>query len=379
MNIVAVAVTDYIGIILLIALLINSRFKRVDQQLDMKIFSNIAFLTLISCFVDFISFYADGNPGNAWRIINIMANSFCFFANPVFVFSWCLYEDYKLYHSIYRLRKIYNLASIPAVIMIILVFVNLFYPIIFYVTEDNVYHRLPLSYVYYLIDTVYLLFSYIVIAKYEKKYGKVRFFPLYLFLGPITLGCALQLIFFGVSLIWVSLAVGITAIYMSIQNESAYLDTLTGLYNRAYLYYKLDFTGKFKDPKLGGIMVDVDYFKQINDTYGHSTGDKALTDVAKILNNNKPDNATAIRFAGDEFILLAYDTSIEELENIKIRMTRAVEFFNSQNRRPYKLSLSMGCSTYDSENESLDAFLKHMDNNMYEAKRIRHEELEKRS
>ncbi|WP_442852405.1 diguanylate cyclase domain-containing protein [Butyrivibrio sp. FC2001] len=60
-------------------------------------------------------------------------------------------------------------------------------------------------------------------------------------------------------------------------------------------------------------------------------------------------------------------------------MTRAVEFFNSQNRRPYKLSLSMGCSTYDSENESLDAFLKHMDNNMYEAKRIRHEELEKRS
>ncbi len=374
MNIVAVAVTDYIGIVLLIALLISSRFMRADQQLDLKIFSNLAFLSLISCFVDFVSFFSDGRPGEIWRIVNIMANSFCFIANPVFVFSWCLYEDFKLYHSIYRFRKIYSLAAIPGVIMILLVFVNLFYPIIFYVTAENNYHRLPISYGYYAIDLLYLLFSIYVLADYEKKYGKVSFFPIYLMIGPIVFGCILQLIFYGVSLIWVSLAVGQTAIYMSIQNETAYLDTLTGLYNRAYLYYKLESVGKSRTPHLGGIMIDVDYFKTINDTYGHSAGDRALVDVGKILNDNKPDNGIAIRFAGDEFILLAYDTSPEELEKIKVRINRSVEFFNSRNTRPYKLSLSLGCSSYDSDNETLDQFLRHMDNNMYDEKKKRHEE-----
>ncbi|WP_155834016.1 sensor domain-containing diguanylate cyclase [Butyrivibrio sp. VCD2006] len=132
-----------------------------------------------------------------------------------------------------------------------------------------------------MIDTLYLLFSIYTLSNYQKKYGKVRFFPIYLMIGPIALGCALQLIFFGVSLIWVSLAVGMTSIYMSIQNEFSYLDALTGLYNRAYLFYKAESFSKHKE--IGGIMIDVDYFKSINDTYGHSAGDNALIDVAKIL------------------------------------------------------------------------------------------------
>ena len=54
-------------------------------------------------------------------------------------------------------------------------------------------------------------------------------------------------------------------------------------------------------------MVDVDYFKEINDTYGHHVGDEALIDVARILLFGKPDKAIAMRFAGDEFILLLKD------------------------------------------------------------------------
>ena len=57
MNIVAITVADYIGIVLLIALLRSSRFRRVENQLDLRLFSIIAILNLVSCFVDFISFY----------------------------------------------------------------------------------------------------------------------------------------------------------------------------------------------------------------------------------------------------------------------------------------------------------------------------------
>ena len=370
MNIVAIAVTDYIGIVLLIALLISSRFRRIENQLDLKLFSNMAILTLISCFVDFISFYSDGKPGYIWRIICLLSNSFCFLANPIFVLSWCLYVEYKLYSSKSRLKKIYRIASIPAVIMMLAVFVNLFFPIIFYLDETNRYFRMPLSYLYYVIDTLYLVYSLQILTSYQKKYGKVRFFPIYLMLGPIALGCALQLIFFGVSLIWVSLAVGITSIYMSIQNEFSYLDTLTGLYNRAYLFYKTETFSKHK--AIGGIMIDVDYFKSINDTFGHTAGDNALIDVANILTQSKPDNAIVIRYAGDEFMLIVYDTTMEELSHVMNTINNDVENFNSTKSRQYKLSLSLGCSLYDQENETLDNFFKKMDNAMYDNKIKKH-------
>lgn len=370
MNIVAIAVTDYIGIILLVALLISSRCRRVENQLDLKLFSNMAILTLISCFVDFISFYSDGKIGPVWRIICLISNSFCFWANPIFVLSWCLYVEYKLHNSINRLKKIYRIASIPAAIMMIIVVINIFIPIIFYLDANNRYVRMPLSYLYYLIDTLYLIFSIYTLYDYEKKYGKVRFFPIYLMLGPIMLGCALQLIFFGVSLIWVSLAVGMTSIYMSIQNEFSYLDTLTGLYNRAYLFYKAETFSRHK--VIGGIMIDVDYFKSINDTYGHSAGDDALVDVANILTLSKSDNSIVIRYAGDEFMIIAYETSMEELSSIMDGIHKEVTNFNSTKSRPYTLSLSLGCSIYDQENETLDNFFKKMDNAMYENKIKRH-------
>ncbi|SDB49303.1 GGDEF domain-containing protein [Butyrivibrio sp. INlla16] len=370
MNIVAIAVTDYIGIILLIALLISSRFRRVEDQLDLKIFSNIAILTLISCFVDFVAFYSDGKPGMAWRIICLLANSFCFIANPIFVFCWCLYVDYKLYHSLERYKKIYIYASIPAVLMLLIVIINLFLPIIFYMDSNNYYIRMPLSYFYYLVDTGYILFSIIVLSKYQKKYGKVRFFPIYLMVGPIALGCALQLLFYGVSLIWVSLAIGITAIYMSIQNEFSYLDALTGLYNRAYLFYKAETFNRYSN--IGGIMIDVDYFKSINDTYGHSAGDKALIDVAKILIRSKPEDSLLIRYAGDEFMLIVYETTPERLNKIMASINEQITTYQKKHSRPYTLSLSLGSSMYDQENETLDSFFKKMDNAMYEAKEKNH-------
>ena len=244
--------------------------------------------------------------------------------------------------------------------MVLIVFINLFYPVIFSLDSNNVYSRMPLSYMFYVVDTAYILFSICILHIYQKRFGKVRFFPIYLMVGPIALGCALQVIFFGVSLIWVSIAVGMTAIYMSVQNEFSYLDTLTGLYNRAYLYYKAETFNK--NSNIGGIMIDVDYFKSINDTYGHSAGDKALIDVAKILSNSKPDNATVFRFAGDEFMIIAFDTSSEELTSIMNTIYKEVDRFNTTQTRPYKLSLSLGSSLYDQVNDTLDGFFKKMDN-----------------
>ena len=372
MNIGAVATSDFMGFILLIALLISSKIRRTDDKHpEFKIYTVIAILTMVACVVDFISFYVDGINKPGMRLVNILTNTFCFAANPLFVASWCLYEDLKLYRSMTRVKKIYTYAFIPAVIMVLIAIVNMFVPIIFRIDEQNVYSRLPFSYVYYIVDIGYVLFSIFIYKGYERRYGKIRFFPLYLMIGPIVLGCAIQVLIYGVSLMWISTAVGLTAIYMSIQNEFSYLDKLTGLYNRAYLDYLLETSTREKN-NLGGIMIDVDYFKQINDTYGHSYGDEALIDVARILTFGKPDKAVALRFAGDEFIILIKGVSEKQLQSIITSIRDELKLFNETEERRYKLSLSLGGSIYEPAHDSIDNFLKRMDDAMYEEKKEKH-------
>ena len=374
MNVIAVMTSDYIGFILILAMLSSSRIRRKGGGAEFRIMSFNGMLIAVACIIDFFAFFFDGKPGEISKVINLLANTFCFVANPLFVFSWCLYVDLKLYQSHARLKRIYRRACIPAIILACMALINMFVPIIFYIDEVNTYHRLPLSYLFYAVDIGYLTFSYLTVRNFEKKYGKVRFFPLYLMLGPIVFGCAIQALFYGISLIWVSLAVGITAIYMATQNEFSYVDTLTGLYNRAYLDYQMEIMSKSSSGNLGGIMIDIDYFKQINDTYGHSTGDEALIDVARILLFSKPDTGIAIRFAGDEFIVLMKNTNETQMKKIIEDIKAELDIFNETEGRQYKLSLSMGYSIYDRENDTMDSFFKHMDDNMYIEKSTHHSE-----
>ncbi len=376
MNLIAVATSDYIGIILLVALIYSSRIRRSDREhLEFRLYSVITILAIIACVVDFIVFYTDGKSGTIPRIIQMVGNTYCFMANPIFISSWCLYEDLKLYHSKKRVKNIYTYAFIPAIILAVIAIINNFIPIIYYIDETNTYHRLPLSYAYYVVDLCYVLFSIYILKKYEDKFGKVRFFPLFLMVGPILLGCVLQAVFYGISLIWVSISVGLTAMYMSVQNEFSYLDRLTGLYNRAYLDYQLESLPR--NTTIGGIMIDVDYFKSINDTFGHSVGDEALIDVARVITFAKPDKAIGIRFAGDEFMVLLRGASEKDVNKIMKAIRDEVVMFNETEGRQYKLSLSLGQSIYDPSRDSVDDFLKRMDDNMYEEKERRHAEMGK--
>ncbi|MBP3196223.1 MAG: hypothetical protein J6N21_04370 [Butyrivibrio sp.] len=244
MNILAVAVADFVGLVLIIAMLDSSRIRRSEKRYEFQIFSAIALLSAISCVIDFLVFFSDGKSGAGFKIINMAGNTYSFIANPVFAISWCLFTEFKLYNSMSRVKRIYKYVAIPGAILGIVALINIFVPIIFYIDADNVYHRLPFSYAFYVVEFAYLIYSTYIVKKYEERYGKLRFFPLYLMIGPIVLGCFLQAAFYGISLIWVSLSVGLTAIYMSMQNEFSYQDTLTGLYNRAYLDYQLEMAAK---------------------------------------------------------------------------------------------------------------------------------------
>ena len=374
MNILAVAVADYIGLVLLIALLYSSHIRRSGKEFEYRIFTMMAVGAGVACVVDFFTFYCDGKAGFVYRAVNLYGTTFCFIMNPLFSLGWCLYTEMKLYKSKARIRRRYKYLGIPGILLAILAVVNTFVPVIFYVDESGLYHRMPLSYVYYVVELFYLLYSYFIYKLYEAQYEKPSFFPIGLMIGPVFTGCVLQLVFYGISLAWVSVAVGLTSIYMSLQNEFSYLDKLTGLYNRAYLDYILERYAKDSDNQMGGIMIDVDYFKKINDSFGHSVGDEALIDTARVIALSKPDKATAIRFAGDEFIIILKGSTDESMRKIIQSIRNEQDLFNETEGRQYKLSLSIGYTLFDPEKDSVDSFFKHMDDNMYEEKNRKHAE-----
>ena len=371
MNLQAIIITNCIGFALLVILLISSHLVRQRQQLSDKIFTAMIGITASACITEMMTFIFDGNTSYPWiHLLKMLGSSWLYLANMLDSYLWCVYVDLRLYDDVQRTRRRGPFMGIPALLALIIVLFNFSYQFLFSVNEQNVYHRETGGYVYYSITIGYMLYSLITRWQYNRKLGKERFFPMYMFITPIVIGATAQFFVYGISIGWCCTALGLVSIHMSLQNELSYLDPLTKLYNRNYLEHVLGRISR-KGIPAGGIMIDLDYFKSINDEFGHAVGDDALVEAARIIGLSVPENALPIRFAGDEFIVLIYNGEEKKLIEIENSLRAAVKCFNEANQKPYQLSFSLGHSIYHPETRT-DIFLSEMDTKMYEEKKNKH-------
>lgn len=316
-------------------------------------------ITGLSCCFDILTFIVDGKPGEAFIFISMLGNTLTYLATMSICMLWNAFIIFHLYGNTTKTRRWVKITSIPAVIVFISALVNWFVPIVFTISPDNVYKRAHFAYLYIAISYGYILYSAYIHTTYKNKRHS-RFFPIWVFLLPVLIGFSAQIVFYGLATGWVAAAVGLSSVFMSLQTEHAYIDELTGLLNRAYL-----FSNKFYESMHGGIMLDVNRFKAINDTYGHNTGDKALIEIANILFESTPESGTVIRYAGDEFLIFIEKADNKALLEIKQKIMNALEKINSLPGRQYQLSLSFGLGLHESSDESFDEFIKKLDKNMY--------------
>ena len=116
-------------------------------------------------------------------------------------------------------------------------------------------------------------------------------------------------------------------VYAEILNHAT-LDALTGFYNRRQLQERLKqevSSAKRQKRNLCAIMTDIDFFKSVNDTYGHATGDLVLKTVSKIIKHQLRDYDIAGRYGGEEFVILLPFTKLEEAKMVSERLRKAVE------------------------------------------------------
>ncbi len=145
-------------------------------------------------------------------------------------------------------------------------------------------------------------------------------------------------------------------------------DTLTDSLNRRMLFLQLEAQVKqYEEDQIpfSLIMLDIDKFKIINDTYGHLVGDEVLIYLTKVLNENKRKSDMVFRYGGDEFFMLLPNTTLKGAIEVGQRLLDAVE--NSEIPKVKNITVSIGVSSYH-DLESVDHFVSRVDEIMYRAK-----------
>jgi diguanylate cyclase (GGDEF)-like protein len=150
-------------------------------------------------------------------------------------------------------------------------------------------------------------------------------------------------------------------------------DELTGVHNRRGFLTLSEQQLKIAERTKKDILLffaDLDKMKLVNDTLGHQEGDKALVEVATILNEVFRESDIIGRIGGDEFAVLAIDTTDETKEILINRLHNTLDDYNQTEGRNYQLSLSIGIAPYNPEKpSSLDELIAQADTLMYEEKR----------
>ena len=151
--------------------------------------------------------------------------------------------------------------------------------------------------------------------------------------------------------------------------EMAHVDSLTGAYNRRYFYEiskkLLSFTKREKKP-LSIAMIDIDKFKDVNDTYGHDVGDEVLKVLVNEIKNNIRESDVFVRYGGEEFILLLPNTDLEHALVITQKLRTIIE--SCQKVDGLKFTISIGVAAFIDSKDNIESLVKKADEALYEAK-----------
>src|SRR5215831_16352707 len=155
--------------------------------------------------------------------------------------------------------------------------------------------------------------------------------------------------------------------------EDSLTDPLTGLPNTRFMFMHLTrelARAERLKSEVSLLVMDLDNFKDINDTYGHHVGDRALREIASVLRAGIRPYDICVRYAGDEFIVVLSGCGGEEAERKRLELQTAVDqiHFEARPGKPFPLAISIGAAIFPHDGESYETLLATADGRMYRDK-----------
>jgi len=355
------------SIILDIIIFIYLRLNSSRENSSSKLFSHFVFFTAVVAVIGTVAWFSGQTGNDALIPVNYWSNAVFLSLTGLPAAFGIKYLDYKIFGNLEKSRKRFWLYMIPTYINTGFAVYNIFDEgFLFYITDMNQYHRgIGVG-----IGTAAIYFCFIATVIYFYKYkqmitGRIVQSIMIFFFIPI-IGSLLQVLAYGTTFGMPSYTLSIFIVLLILERDEMGRDELTNLYTRAKLESRLKFKIRAGDA-FTVIMADLDDFKSINDTYGHSEGDRVLKKVADILRLSTNVEDMVCRYGGDEFLMLI------ECENdigqaIIDRVNNSLAKYNHYNYN-YKVNLSFGIVFVEEpEGITSEELLCSADKKMYENK-----------
>jgi diguanylate cyclase (GGDEF) domain len=360
----------------IVAIIVSIIFlKNISNCLDKKEIKNKAFVAIftlntIQLIGETLTCIINTQP-YTWLIpITNLLHILLFILGPLITYKWYVFAnlwvnkstDYKWQNNI--------LLLIPIIINTFLALLSPFLKLVFYINKYNVYERGTLFFIPVVISYFYLFCGFIVIYTNKDKLNRIEFLPLLLFGVFPALAGLIQSIFYGLLLMWSSIAFSLIILYLYLQQQMMHIDYLTGAWTREKFCNYLNNRIEQKKPKNFSIVfIDLNDFKEINDTFGHNEGDRALIDLVFIIKSILRNEDSITRYGGDEFVLFLNVDSHQEVEEIIMKVSDALADYNKCSNVLYQLNFSYGYELYNfDKNMTADEYINQVDKLMYRNK-----------
>lgn len=351
------------GFAILAFLLVYSLFNAPQKSPSKKIFITILITLMINCALAAVSLIPHGIT-EPWAVsMNMWVHSLLLALSFLPVAAWIAYIDFHIFNNFEETLKHLVYYLIPFYISLILVIVNFFTGFMF--TIDNGIYTNHFG-IYVLVAPIYIeLIILLYISHFIKKRIKTRLIKIVLLFMLFPIGAnAISLILPELKLLWPAFAFSTLIVFVLMEKDAMLKDSLTKLNTRVSLESRIKHKLRRKEP-FSLIMIDLDGFKQINDTYGHKVGDDALLVVASILEDSVKRTDMVCRYGGDEFLILVESPRANAARYIRDRIRSKVSAFNKKKVKPYVIAMSFGLKFYNKSNIHLKQLMNEVDRLMY--------------
>ena len=359
---------DLLCLVMLYAIAHQS-LTNVNQQMNRVLFRTLVYGVMTQLTLDVLWLLVEGRQFPGAIMANRIINALYLSGGVILGCIWYLYVLETLGYTI--TRRLQTIVMLPGLFFLILNIVSVWTGWVFTVSPENVYAHGPLfwlqmigAYGMLAIPLVHLVIR--LIRRVTPPPRDVLFNLLSFYFIPIV-GAIVSLFYTGMPGTWTCAAVSLVLLYINDQDREIIRDGLTGLNNRKTLEGVFPEYVKTGEP-LYLFMMDLDRFKQINDTSGHPVGDQALVDAASILSASMVGRkGLLVRYGGDEFLIMSFFEGDASANGFKQAILQRFDDYRREHNPPYWFAMSIGYTRYV-PGQSLESLIEQADNALYQEK-----------